>query len=404
MKTSLTLTLDTRRQKKDGTYPIIFRLSHHRKTIPLSTGFSIEEKNWNIKSGKVRNGYKGVYSVLRFNNLLAKKKSEYIDQINELEENGQLTHLSINELKRVLTNQKINQTVFGFTQELIKDLNKAKRFGNARAYKCALGALKNFQKGRDLRFEEITYRFLTQFENDHLQKGNSLNGLSTYLRTLRAIYNKAINQGIVGQEHYPFRQYKIKSAPTAKRAISKEKIKRIVAMSIEPGSTLFNARNYFLASYLMNGISFIDLAFLKVENIIDGRIKYQRKKTARHYDVKVTDQLNSFLVYYLEGKSKDDFIFPIIRRSKLIDQYNDVRRLQKKYNADLKLIAQQCDIEERLTSYVSRHSMATHLILNDVPINALSKMLGHSTIQTTQIYIKDLPTDVLDEYQERLHL
>ena len=74
------------------------------------------------------------------------------------------------------------------------------------------------------------------------------------------------------------------------------------------------------------------------------------------------------------------------------------------YNKKLKEIAKLCKIEDHLTSYVSRHSMATHLILSEVPINALSKMLGHTKLTTTQIYIKELPTNILDDYQERLEL
>ena len=93
-----------------------------------------------------------------------------------------------------------------------------------------------------------------------------------------------------------------------------------------------------------------------------------------------------------------------MRREDLQDQYYDVQWERKRYNKRLKEIAELCDIEEKLTSYVSRHSMATNLILNDVPINALSKMLGHSKLQTTEIYIKNLPTHIMDEYQERLEI
>ncbi len=76
----------------------------------------------------------------------------------------------------------------------------------------------------------------------------------------------------------------------------------------------------------------------------------------------------------------------------------------ERYNARLKDLAVMCNIEERLTSYVSRHSMATNLILQDVPINALSKMLGHSQLQTTEIYIKQIPTHIMNGFQEKLKL
>ncbi|MCM4174195.1 site-specific integrase [Arenibacter sp. TNZ] len=404
MKTNITLSMDTRRKRKDGMCPIIFRLSHHRKTIAISTGFAVPPEYWNNKNREVKRTYNGVSSVARLNNLLIKKKTELRDGINELEENGQLEGLSITELKNTLTKPTNTISFFDFTDQLISEMEEANRFGNAKAYRCALGALKNFNKKEFLRFEEMTYTYLKRFETAHLKKGNSINGLSMYMRTFRAIYNKAIHQGVVSADSYPFKKYKIKSEPTAKRAISIEKIRRILNLELEPGTPLFNTRNYFLCSYLMNGISFIDMAFLKLDNIIDGRIQYRRQKTARYYDIKLTPQLSSIMDCYLMGKDKTDYIFPIVKRKEMQDQFKDIQWERKRYNKRLKEIATLCEIEEHLTSYVSRHSMATNLILNDVPINALSKMLGHSDISTTEIYIKNLPTHIMDGYQERLEI
>ena len=396
--------MDTRRKRKDGMCPIIFRLSHHRKTIAISTGFAVPPEYWNEKNREVKRSYNGVSSVARLNNLLIKKKTELRDGINELEEIGQLGGLSITELKNTLTQPTNTISFFDFTNRLISEMEEANRFGNAKAYRCAVGALKNFNKKEFLRFEEMTYTYLKRFETAHLKKGNSINGLSMYMRTFRAIYNKAIHQGVVSADSYPFKKYKIKSEPTAKRAISIEKIRRILNLELEPGTPLFNTRNYFLCSYLMNGISFIDMAFLKLDNIIDGRIQYRRQKTARYYDIKLTPQLSTIMDCYLIGKDKTDYIFPIIKRKEMQDQFKDIQWERKRYNKRLKEIANLCKIEEHLTSYVSRHSMATNLILNDVPINALSKMLGHSDISTTEIYIKNLPTHIMDGYQERLEI
>lgn len=396
--------MDTRRKRKNGTCPIIFRLSHYRKTIAISTGFAVPPEFWNEKSRDVKKTYKGVSSVARLNNLLMKKKTELRDGINDLEENGQLDGLSINDLKYTLTKTSNSISFFEYGQRLIDEMKEANRFGNAQTYIGALGALKNFHKKELLRFEEMTYAYLKRFETAHLKKGNSINGLSTYMRTFRAIYNKAIHQELVSADSYPFRKYKIRTQPTAKRAISKDKIKRILDLKLEPDSPLFHSRNYFLCSYLMNGISFIDMAFLKIDNIVDGRIQYRRQKTARPYDIKITEQLSSVMNHYLKDKIKTAYIFPIIKRDEIQNQYKDVRWARKRYNKRLKEIAQLCEIEENLTSYVSRHSMATNLILNNVPINALSKMLGHRDISTTEIYIKNLPTHIMDEYQERLEI
>jgi len=94
MKTNLTLSLDTRRTRKDGTCPIIFRLSHHRKTISIATGLFVQPQYWNTKTREIRKSYGGVSSVARLNNLLTKKKTDLMDGINALEEESRLEGLS----------------------------------------------------------------------------------------------------------------------------------------------------------------------------------------------------------------------------------------------------------------------------------------------------------------------
>lgn len=151
-------------------------------------------------------------------------------------------------------------------------------------------------------------------------------------------------------------------------------------------------------------MSFIDLAFLKRKNIINERIQFQRKKTAKEHDIKITVQLRELLRYYLKGKDMDDFILPIITSSSLEEQYKQIRGARKRYNIGLGKIAERCSIENHLTSYVSRHSFATHAMLKNVPLQVISAMLGHSKLSTTQIYLKSLPSNILDTYQEELNV
>lgn len=146
------------------------------------------------------------------------------------------------------------------------------------------------------------------------------------------------------------------------------------------------------------------MAFMKFSNIINGRIKYRRKKTAKLYDIKITEQLSELLGFYMKDKESDDFIFPIIKRTKISDQYKDIEWARKRFNRGLKKLAELCKIEEKLTSYVARHSFATQAMLNDVPLQVISAMLGHAKLSTTQIYLASLPSEVMDEYQEKLKL
>ena len=150
-------------------------------------------------------------------------------------------------------------------------------------------------------------------------------------------------------------------------------------------------------------MSFIDMAFLKRDNIIDGRVKFQRRKTGKRYDIIITDQIKPIIQYYLDNPNPSGFLLPIIYRDTLELQYKDAQWELRRYNIGLKEIAKECKIEERLTSYVSRHSFATHAMFKKVPLEAISAMMGHNKLSTTQIYLKSLPSNVLDTYQLELN-
>ena len=402
MNTNMKLSLDTRRKKKDNSYPIILRLSHLRKTTSISLGHSIQKDFWDEKNQKVKRTYNGVSNVSKLNNQLIKEKARATDIINDLFEKDELNFLSITQLKNRIVKTSNFDSFLDYTNSQIKDLRKAQRYGTANSYFSVSIVLKKFNNGNDIKFNEINYEFLKKFEEYHYSRGNSTNGLASYMKTIRAIYNKAIKAGIINKEAYPFTHYQIKLVQTEKRAIEKENIKAILNLKLDINENLFHYRNYFLASYMLYGISFIDLAFLKLENIIDNRIIFQRKKTSKPYNIKITEPLREILSYYLKDKEPSDFIFPIISRDIYELQYKDVLWARKRYNKGLKEIAKLCGIEQRLTSYVSRHSFATHAMFQNIPLQAISAMLGHTKLTTTQIYLKSLPSNVLDKYNEEL--
>ena len=260
----------------------------------------------------------------------------------------------------------------------------------------------HLREGRDLKFNELNYDFIKRFERQHLAKGNSWNGLSTYLRGIRALYNKGIKAGLIEKEAYPFTYYSIRQMPTEKRALSAEDLRKILELELPQDQVLYRYRNYFVCSFFLYGMNFTDMAFLKVENIIDGRIRFRRKKTGKLYDIKITKQLQEILDIYLEGKEVEEYLFPVIKREDPAKQEREINWERQRYNRGLKTIQKLCGIEQKLTTYVSRHSFATQALWHNVPLEAISAMLGHSKLNTTQIYLKSLPTRVLDDYNEML--
>lgn len=405
MQTSIKLSQDTRRIRKDGSYPIIIRLGHFQKTTSISTGHSVPLKYWDDSKQRIRNSYKGIKSINFLNNLLAKQLSNAQDILNRLQDSERLDFMSIKQIKNKIINKSKYDSFFEFGIELAEDLILSERLGTARTYREVISVLKSSTNSADIKFNEVNYDFLKGFERFHLSKpGNSLNGLAAYMRTIRSIYNQGIKRGFISKDAYPFKDYQIRTEPTAKRAMNSENLKKILLLELEKGSWPFHYRNYFLLSYMLFGMSFIDMSFLKMNNIIDGRFKFQRKKTSKLYDIKITPQMRQLLDYYFLGKKKDEFILPIIKRNTLELQYKDVHGARKRYNKGLQRIAEICQIDEHLTSYVSRHSFATHAMMKQIPLPAISTMLGHASISTTQVYLKSLPNNIIDSYQEQLNI
>lgn len=402
MNSSVVIALDTRREKSDKTFPIALRLIHFRKMTSIATGFSVPMEHWNENTRKIKTGYKGFENVTRVNNLIEKEKLRALDIITKLHDRGELASMSITDLKSMIS-AKGKTTFFEYAEKQIAELKKMKRIGNARNYSNILREVKKFRNEVDFPFRELNFSFLKKFESYYLKKGLGENGLSVYTRGIRAIFNKAINDKLIEKDAYPFDQYTITSKPTKKRAISFDAIQKIVKLKFKKGEeSLAESRNMFLMSFYMMGAPFIDLAFLTAENIVDGRIQYRRRKTGKFFDIKITDNLKPILDHYARGKTKDQFLLPIIKRVNLEDQYKDIQWAQKRYNKRLKTIADKAGIQEKLTSYVSRHSFASIANNMAVPVTAISEMLGHQRLTTTQVYLAGLQKDTIDRYNETI--
>ncbi|MBX7227797.1 MAG: site-specific integrase [Chitinophagales bacterium] len=404
MNTTIVYTLDCRKssQKADGTYPILMRIIRGKVTSQLAIKLSVHEKDWDEKKRIIKSSYKGTESVARLNNYLQKKKSEAMDILTKLDEKKQLDALSPAQIKELIQKKPDRLSFFKYTEKIIEEMKNEGRIGNARIYKSVLGVIRGYCKGKDLTFQDMNYAFLKKFESTHLSKGNSYNSLGVYFRTIRAIYNKAIKDGIVDKELYPFENITIKTVKTRKRAISVHAIQKIEALGLDPGTGIYDARNYFLFSFYTRGMPFADMAELTLSSIIEGRIFYQRKKTDKPYNIKINEPIQKILDIYCKGKSQDEYIFDIIKRDSLTDQYKDIEWARNRYNKRLQKIAELCGIEENLTSYVSRHSFATRAKNLGVPIATISDMLGHESTKTTEIYLDSLPSDIMDDYHEQI--
>ena len=294
-----------------------------------------------------------------------------------------------------------------FALHLIDSFEKTGRIGNAKVYGMAVSFIKRYNKGADLPFSQITYSLLKKMEVAYLSQNKSVNGLSVYMRTIRSIYNKAIKEGLAGEESYPFKNLEIRTEKTRKRAISKDQINKIEQIEIPEDTVLWHTKNYFLFSFYCRGMNFIDMAKLQVKNLINNRIIYARSKSRdrKLFSIEINEKINRILEYYMCHVNRNDpnsYIFPIIQRSEPLLMRKDIDNARGLFNEYLKVLAKECGITENLTSYVARHTWASAAKKMGISSEIISEGMGHSDLKTTQIYLEDFADDVLDEANKRI--
>jgi integrase len=389
---SVKLMLYTHKELKDHTHPIVLSIIKDRKRKLISTGYSATASQW-------RKDNKGVNSQhqnhKKLNAHLSKKRIDAENAILDLEQSGK--PYTVEDIVEELQSDKRPSSFKVHSENLIYKLKQVGKTGNARVYQDSLNALLRFNDDKDIDMKNITPRILEKFRQYLLENNAKINTISVYLRTIRAIYNKAIQDGLVSEKHYPFKTFKIKTEPTLKRAISKETIVKIKELDLSGLKRQELARDIFLFSFYNRGMNFIDIFYLKPEDVKDGRIRYRRRKTGQTLSIKLTEQSQEIISKYYEAGNDQEYIFPIIKKG---NEYNSYRSGIRSLNRGLEDISEKLESEIRLSSYVARHSWATIAKRSGIPTAIISEGLAHDSEKTTQIYLDSFEDEILDMANE----
>jgi site-specific recombinase XerD len=390
--------LDQRRAKSDGTFNIIFRITDCKKVCTINSGVSIDEKHWNEKKVLIDKSHPNSKLL----NIKLSKAFFKIEQcVLTLDE-----EFSIEKLKELVSGKSKKETKYTFevfSNKLIQQMMEVNRVGNALVYKTTVNRLISYC-GKDIAFTEINYKLLNEFNHHLITSGLKQNSISNYFRTIRAIYNKAIKMKVVDRLLYPFHDISIKSEKTAKKAVLKEDIARLLEIHLEEHTTAWRSLNYFMLSFYLRGISFTDLAYLKQSNIIDGRIVYRRRKTHKDYSVKLFPLAETIInQMYVPGS---DYLLPIIPNNVPEDSLRAKRLIQqwiKTTNKYLKRLSVEVGLGSPLTTYSNRHSFATIAKRMGYSNELIAEALGHEIgNKITNIYLDTFDTDVLDAMHQHV--
>lgn len=389
----------------NGEHPLMLRIAQNGKSTYKSLKISVAAKHWDFERNvpKPNNPNKDLIQKI-----ILKTKLDYQQKILEKKANSEEFTASslINEQKEEIK----AKTVEEFYLSLIEDLKQKGRIGNSYAYLNSYNTLRNFNKGKKLNytFSHIDVPFCKKFEDWMKSKGNKDTTLSYQFRTLRATYNKAIEAKIVAREKNPFIEYKLShfNTKTIKRALSKNDILKLINANCNGQSKLRQlTHDLFSFSYLCGGISFVDIANLTRQNIVEDRLIYQRQKTHGNINLLLSKEASTIIAKYSTYQQEAEYLFPILHCKRHITPMQKSNRIHKichQVNTELRAFAKELEITAEVTTYVARHSFATILKKSGVNIGIISQALGHQDIKTTQIYLSKFDNEQVDDAMKNL--
>lgn len=291
-------------------------------------------------------------------------------------------------------NRHVNEySMFNFMESLIIKLKQNGKIRTAETYTSTLNSFKKFRKDEDLMLDCLDSEIMEAYEAWQQQRGVSPNTISFYTRILRAAYNRAVEEEII-ENRNPFRRVYTGIDKTIKRALPLQVIKKIKALDLSLIPELDFARDMFMMSFMLRGMSFIDMAYLRKSDLSNGYVTYRRRKTGQMLVIEWTKDMQMLLDKYPENSS--DYLLPIIR-NKYANERSTYRNVGYNINHNLKRVAEKVGINIPLTLYVARHSWASAAKAKGIPISVISEGMGHDSETTTQIYLASLDTSVVDK-------
>lgn len=390
---TLKLALDTRRAKKDGTFPLVFKLSVNRSSTQIQTGISILESEFDFENNLILNSSS-------LNGQLLKLDVTYRARLNQYILNNQ-GHEKLDAAKNFVLNKRPDEvTITEFWMQTIEEMKSAGRYGGVKPYEQSLKAI---SKEIDLNvpFKNISYKDVLTLENKLLNRGMSVNGMSVYFRALRAICNKAINLDIVGYEWYPFRKFKIKKEKTSPRVLSLTELKTYFDLNIPNDHPRFVSWNVGKLIFMLRGINLRDLLMLTPQNIKSCRIIYKRSKTKKLYSIKITPEIQSTLDHFsgretLLGLMSTDQLLS----SKRIEHFQQKLKIINKH---LRNISKELGTEEKISTYVFRYSYANIAKQLGYSKDLIAEALGHEYGNSvTGIYLEQFDCQIVDNMNDKI--
>lgn len=383
---------------KEGT--IYYQVIHNRVVRQIYTDYKLFASEWDSHSEAVilhrvpneqeRNNYLlSITSHIRWDK----------DRLNKIIQ--ALSQSSTFVTDDIVVRFQENRQEQSFNDYIRQQIARLKRLGKIRTsetYTAALRSFSGFMSDKEVLFDQLNADLIAEYEAYLKGNGNSPNTVSFYMRILKAVYNRAVEDELTGQRH-PFKSVYTGVEKTLKRSISLNDLKHIKGLDLSLKPNLDFARDMFLFCFYTRGMSFIDMAYLRKKDLQNGILSYRRRKTGQQLLIKWEKCMQEIVDKYPDNET--EYLLPIITQRDMDyrKQYtNELHRV----NHLLKKIGKQLDLPIPLTMYVGRHSWASIAKSRNVPISVISEGMGHDSESTTQIYLASLDTSVVDKANKKI--
>lgn len=282
---------------------------------------------------------------------------------------------------------------------IVEKMKEQGKFKTASNYLTAVRSWNRFIGKDDWLFSDINKDTVESYQRWLKERGVCPNTASAYMRALRALYHRACEHDSVETRTDVFTRVYTGRAKTTKRGVTQEVILQLHALQLNPNSSLALARDIFIFSFYAMGMPFVDIAYLKKEQVREGFIRYARHKTGQRIKVALLPAMRDIIHRYEQEDS--EYVFPILSSTcptsisdstvSINERLHKLYRVRlRQYNYSLKRLSEKLGSSFHLSSYVVRHSWASIAYQHHLDIGMIGKALGHTKPSTTLIYIKSL--------------
>lgn len=405
-----TLRLAWRKDRKT----VELRVTADRRMRRYGLDFACEEGQWNRMTQRFNSTMRGHVAANATLGRLLEKASRTVDELllakawswdafdrrflrGEVDGDGELVPVD----------------VATYIDAIADEMAATDREGNATVYRDCARNVRKYAGGTALLFEGLTMDVLYAMDGMMRRNGAGDGGIGVMMRTLRAAVNRAMKEGLLRPDRYPFatartRGYEMKMLKRRKvsRALGDEEMEAFKRFPFAKHPSLGQSVRIFLIIYYARGMNFADLAHLRTTDIHGDRIRYQRKKTVRRSSKVLSIPVKGELARLLRevGPGKGGYLLPILEPQHITgrQQMHRIEKRLKMLNNDLQKAAHIVGVKGRVTSYVARHSYAMKLKTSGVDIGKISEAMGHSSVSTTETYLKQFDDRVIDATDELL--